>query len=70
MSLTDYYNPYTCYQVQAGTTDFYSARTNCRNKGPGTTTMIIRTRAEYADAERFVDLFGGYFWARSFFIRI
>ena len=64
-----YYNPYTCYQVQAGTTDFYSARLNCNNRVPtygGITTMIIRTNAEYADAERFVDLFGGsYFWVCS-----
>ncbi len=62
-----YYNPYTCYQVQAGTTNFYQSRFNCRSKGLRTTTMIIRTRAEYADAERFFDLFGGNFWVRFFF---
>jgi len=55
--------------VQAGTTDFYTARSNCNNRVPGftgITTMIIRTNAEYADAIRFADLFGGtpstYFW--------
>ena len=63
------YNPYTCYQVQAGTTNFYQSRTNCRSKGLRTTTMIIRTRAEYADAGRFVALFGGgYFWVSFFFL--
>ena len=31
--------------------------------------MIIRTRAEYADAGRFVALFGGgYFWVSFFFL--
>ena len=61
-----YYNPYTCYQVQPGVDDWTAARTTCANKGTKTTTMIIRTTNEYADAQRFQTLFGGDFWVCCF----
>ena len=59
------YNPYTCYQVQAGTATWTSAFSSCSGKGVnmGFTTMIMRTNAEYTSAEYFRDfVFQGSFW--------
>ena len=61
------YNPYTCYQVQAGTATWTSAFNSCSGKGVGFTTMIMRTNAEYTSAEYFRDfVFQGSFWVCLF----
>ena len=57
------YNPYTCYEVQAGTDTWTNARNTCAGKGTGITTMIMRTNVEYTSAQYFVnDVFQGSFW--------
>ena len=58
------YNPFTCYQVQAGTDRWDNARQNCANIGTGVTTMIIRTPNENTDAINFYNLFSTTFWVR------